>query len=68
MAVAVQERGRAIADHVFDLAGAEDTLTGFEGPKLVVAAGGRKNSSRAIELISKDRRPPILYLCAGERG
>ena len=67
MAVAVQERGRAIADHVFDLAGAEDTLTGFEGPKLVIAARGRKNSGRAVELITENRCPPILYLCVGKR-
>src|SRR5713101_3822918 len=37
--IAIQEGGCAVGDHVFDLAGAENTLTGFESPELVVAAG-----------------------------
>src|SRR5580692_7876100 len=47
--VAVQVGSCTIADHVLDLAGAENTLAGFEGPKLVVAAGRCKRPRGRIE-------------------
>src|SRR5260370_7517883 len=62
MAIAVQESGAAVVNHELNLARAEDTVTGLEGPPLVAGACGGKRTGRAIELITPHQNP-VLRAC-----
>src|SRR5260370_1352310 len=62
MPIAVQEGGAAVINHELNLAGAEDTVTGLEGPPLVAGACGGKRTGRAIELITPHQNP-VLRAC-----